>query len=150
MARKTHDDALGVAGAETVVGTGVIVHGNLASQSDIIVDGILEGSIKTAGNVTIGVNAQIKANISGSNVTIAGSVKGNVTANGEASILETGHIEGDIKSAGLAISSGGVFIGRSVMEALPRLEHEQEQDEALGITAKTEAKTKKSAREHEV
>jgi cytoskeletal protein CcmA (bactofilin family) len=121
MARKAHEDALGVAGAETVIGTGVVVHGNLDSESDIAIDGILEGSIKTAGNVMIGVNADIKANIEASSIAIAGSVKGNITSEGETSILETGHLVGDVKAAGLAISSGGIFVGRSMINTPPRL-----------------------------
>ena len=126
MARRTHDDALGVAGAETVIGTGVTVHGNLTSESDIVIDGNLDGQIKTAGNVTLGINAVVKANVQAANVTIAGSLKGNINAEGETTILETGHVDGDIHSIGLAISSGGVFSGRSIMEAPPRLGQDPE------------------------
>jgi cytoskeletal protein CcmA (bactofilin family) len=150
MARKSHDDALGVAGAETIIGTGVIVRGNLNSQADIIVDGILEGSIKTSGNVTIGVNAQIKANIYATNTTIAGTVLGNIEAEGETSILETGHVEGDISSTGLAIASGGVFIGKSVMEAHPRLEINSSGNGTSSRTASTDLKLKRSKQGHDV
>lgn len=124
MARRTHEDALGVTGAETIIGTGVTVHGNLESESDVIIDGALDGHIKTSGNVTLGINAVVKADIQGVNVTIAGSLKGNITAEGEAAIRETGHVEGDIHCLGLVIASGGVFSGRSIMEAPPRLETE--------------------------
>jgi cytoskeletal protein CcmA (bactofilin family) len=113
MARRTHEDALGVIGAETIIGAGVVVRGNLESQSDIMVDGQLDGNITTTGDVTIGVNAKVKAEITGSNVTVAGLLKGNIHATGEAAIRETGQVDGDITAAGLAISSGGIFIGRS-------------------------------------
>src|SRR5207248_1734340 len=103
---------------------------NLTSESDIIIDGVLEGSIKTAGNVTLGINANVKANVTATNVTVAGTLKGNITASGEAEIRETGHVEGDIASSGLAISSGGVFAGRSVMEAPPRLEADIDMDQS--------------------
>jgi cytoskeletal protein CcmA (bactofilin family) len=149
MARRAHDDALGVAGAETVIGTGVVVHGNINSESDIVIDGIVDGSISTSGNVTIGVNAQIQANIRATNVTIAGSLKGNIAASGEASLLETGHVEGDVTSAGLAIASGGVFVGKSLMDAPPRLDHVKNQ--ALeSEPLKTDPKSRKSTRDREV
>jgi cytoskeletal protein CcmA (bactofilin family) len=122
MARKTHEDAFGVAGAETIIGTGVVVHGDLTSQSDITIDGFLKGKIKTEGNLTLGVNAQVTANIEATNVVVAGSLEGNITARGETTIRETGQVKGDITSLGLAISSGGVFIGRSLMESPPQLE----------------------------
>jgi cytoskeletal protein CcmA (bactofilin family) len=124
MARKTHDDALGVAGAETVIGTGVEVQGNLTSESDIIVDGNLDGSLKAGGNVAIGVNATVKGDIQAVNVTVAGTLVGDITASGEADIRETGHVKGNIHATGLAITSGGVFIGRSYMDAPPRLAHD--------------------------
>ncbi len=124
MARKSHDDALGVAGAQTIIGTGVQVNGNLVSEADIIIDGTLEGSLKSGGNVTIGVNASIKANIEAENVTVAGTLFGDILANGEATILETGQVKGNIKASGLAITSGGVFIGRSIMTSPPQLGHE--------------------------
>jgi cytoskeletal protein CcmA (bactofilin family) len=142
MARKSHDDALGVAGAETIIGTGVVVHGNLKSQSDIVIDGVLDGTISTSGNITIGVNAQITANIQAANATIAGSLKGNVKADGEATILETGHVEGDISSAGLAISTGGTFIGRSFMEAPTRLERNDSLKSHLLPKSKDQSKSK--------
>jgi len=115
MARRTHEDALGVVGAETIIGAGVIVHGELESQSDIMIDGQLEGNVTTSGDITIGVNARIKASIKGNNVTVAGQLKGNIEASGETSIRETGRVDGDITSAGLAISAGGQFSGRSRM-----------------------------------
>lgn len=121
MARKAHDDALGVAGAETIIGTGVVVHGNLESQSDITIDGTLDGIVKAEGNVMIGINALIKGDITATNVTVAGNLHGDVYATGEASILESGQVKGNIKSAGLSISPGGVFIGRSIMEQPPSL-----------------------------
>jgi cytoskeletal protein CcmA (bactofilin family) len=130
MARKTHDDAFGVTGAETVIGTGVIVAGDLASESDIAVDGTLDGAIKAGGNVTIGVNAIVRGDVHAVNVTLAGQLKGNITAEGEVAIRETGQIKGDIKAASLSINAGAIFIGRSLMEEPPQLPHTDNGDEA--------------------
>jgi len=113
MARKTHDDAFGAAGAETMIGAGVTVHGNLVSESDVTIDGQLEGDVTATGDVTVGVSARVKGNVHGTNVTVLGHLKGNIVARGEASIRETGQVEGDITSAGIAINSGGIFVGRS-------------------------------------
>lgn len=127
MARRSHDDALGVAGAETVIGTGVTVKGELVSESDIIVDGTLNGNITTQGDVTLGVNAIVTATVRGANVTVAGRLIGNIEASGDTTIRETGQVEGDISSAGLSISQGGVFVGRNVMKIVPGLEHPEDE-----------------------
>jgi cytoskeletal protein CcmA (bactofilin family) len=119
MARKSHDDALGVAGAETIIGAGVTIHGDLTSDADMIIDGTLEGTITTQGDVTIGVNARIKATLKAGNVVVAGRLNGNIEATGEVLVRETGQVEGDITStAGLAITPGGVFVGSNHMQVI--------------------------------
>jgi cytoskeletal protein CcmA (bactofilin family) len=94
-----------------------VVRGNLTGSSDIVIDGNLDGTISTTGDVTIGMNAQVKANVTATNITIAGNLVGDINASGQASIRETGNVHGDIRSNGLAITSGGIFVGRSLMEA---------------------------------
>jgi cytoskeletal protein CcmA (bactofilin family) len=116
MVRKSHDDALGVSGAETIIGTGVTVEGQLNSESDISIDGRLTGNISTLGDINIGVNAVIKADVSAANVTVAGELAGNISASAAVIIRETGQVQGDITSHGLSINPGGVFIGRNHMQ----------------------------------
>lgn len=136
MARRSHEDALGVAGAETVIGTGVIVVGNLTSDSDIIIDGNLDGQIKAGGNVTIGINANVKASVEANNIVVAGNLNGDISVTGEASIRETGHVKGNIRASGLAISSGGIFMGRSIMETTSPLISEVTEPEAPAPSSK--------------
>lgn len=120
MARKHHQDALGITGAETIIGSGVTVHGNLESDADIIIDGKLDGKIVTSGDVVIGVNARINGPINGANINVSGRVNGNINARDVASIRETGQIEGDITAANLVISPGGIFIGQSKLASVNR------------------------------
>jgi cytoskeletal protein CcmA (bactofilin family) len=120
MARKSHDDALGVTGAETIIGSGVSVAGELTSEADI--DGLLDGNITTTGDVTIGVNASIKAVVKGNNVIVAGHLTGNIFASGDTTIRETGQVVGDITSSSLAIVPGGIFVGRNHMQVIHDLE----------------------------
>ncbi len=113
MARRT--DLMGVSGAETVIGAGVRLKGTLLSDSDIVIDGKLDGEIKAAGNVTVGVNAVIRADIKGTNVSVAGHVKGNIEASGETQITETGKVTGNITTGTLAIEAGAIFSGMTKM-----------------------------------
>ncbi len=124
MARR--EDVLGVTGADTVIGAGVIVSGNLNSEGDMVVDGEVSGNIKTLGNLTIGVNALINGNISGADVRVSGSLQGNINAEGEASIGETGNVLGDIICNTIAIGSGAVFRGRIQMQINPTLDLEEQ------------------------
>ena len=133
MARR--EDVLGVTGADTLIGAGVVVAGNLVSEGDIVVDGEVTGSIQTLGNLTLGVNAVIHGHISGADVRVSGSLEGNIMAEGEASISETGNVIGDIICNTVAIGSGAVFRGRIQMQVNPTLGLEEnsnnQQDESL-------------------
>lgn len=126
MARK--GELLGVSGSETLIGTGVIVKGNLSTEGDVVIDGSLIGEIKSSGSVSLGVNADIKANIIARNVIISGNLKGNVTAESEAVITDTGRVEGDITTYSLVIASGGIFSGQSRM-SLPTIVSPEPQTE---------------------
>lgn len=114
MARR--NDLLGVAGAETIIGTGVKLRGNLASEGDILVDGTLAGNIKTRGNLNIGVNAHVTGDVSAESVTVAGQLDGNIRAADATTIAETGQITGDIITTRLHVGMGAIFIGTSKMK----------------------------------
>ncbi len=120
MARR--DDVLGTSGAETIIGAGVKVGGNLESEGDIHIDGTYTGDIQANGDVVLGINAKMKGNVTARNVSVAGSLKGNIVAEGEAALRDSGHINGDITCISLNIEHGGVFVGRSKMQAAPVLE----------------------------
>ncbi len=128
MARR--DDVLGVTGAETIIGPDVKVKGNLTSDSDMLIDGQIIGDVRAIGDVTIGVNGHIKADIQGLTITIAGEVEGNITAEGEVTIRETGRLTGDVTASGLTIASGGLFSGRSQIKQRHELEHQPEDGQA--------------------
>jgi len=128
MARR--DDVLGVGGAETVIGAGVVVEGDLTSEGDILIDGTFTGQIKSRGDITLGANAKVTGNLTARNVTITGWLGGNITAEGEAAIGNTGHVSGDITCISLSVSSGGVFLGRSKMQDAPKLDYLLDDDTA--------------------
>jgi len=63
----------------------------------------------------------VSANIRTRNITIAGQVKGNVTAVGKLKIASSGRLEGDARVGALIVQEGGVHHGviRVHPEGLP-------------------------------
>lgn len=102
---------------ETVIGPTADFNGHLKSDGGVRIDGAFEGLIETAGNVIIGEGAKVLADVNAKNVSVAGSVKGNITANGRLEILSTGRVWGDIQVASFLIDEGGVFRGQSLMQS---------------------------------
>src|SRR6476659_3794004 len=104
MARK--DELLGVNGGDTVIGPGVTLRGNLHSEGDIVIEGALEGDIKTRGSVTIDHNATVKSNIKAGSANIAGELVGDITAEDDANIMSSAKVRGKITASRVSMQSG--------------------------------------------
>ena len=100
------------------VGKSVVFTGKLMSSEDMTIDGRVEGSIELRDHVlTIGPDANIKADITARVVTVFGAVTGTITCRDKVDIRESGSVDGDIISPRLAISDGAVLRGRVDTEA---------------------------------
>ena len=102
--------------AETIVGHSVRIEGDLVSEGDIKVDGIVSGKVKTARSLFVGPTAKIEADIEAGTVTVAGVVHGNLKVKGVLVALQTGKIIGNIECGQLAIEEGAFFSGNCKME----------------------------------
>jgi len=95
------------------LGKSVMIKGELSGSEDLTLYGRMEGSVKLADyTLTIGPDADIKAEISAKNVVIMGGVTGNVVAAEKVEIRSTGSVTGDIASPRLAIQDGGCMRGK--------------------------------------
>ena len=100
---------------ETIIGPSVKVKGDFNCQGNIIVEGIVEGSIKTAGSLYIGDKAKVTADVEAKEARIGGDVKGNVKVSGYLEIAATARIFGDIEASSLSIARGAVLNGKCTM-----------------------------------
>jgi cytoskeletal protein CcmA (bactofilin family) len=73
--------------------------------------GEYSGEIECAGTLVIGRGAEVTATIRGNDVTIAGLVRGNITALGKLRIASSGRLEGDARVGALVVMEGGVHHG---------------------------------------
>jgi cytoskeletal protein CcmA (bactofilin family) len=95
--------------------------GKLQVKSGGQVLGNFNGHIECDGDLLIGPDARVEANIRSEKVTIAGFVRGNVVASSRLKITTTGRLEGDAKVGALVVQEGGVHLGviRVHPEGLP-------------------------------
>ena len=100
---------------ETIIGATVKVEGDLVSEGDIKIDGLVTGKIKTNKNLYVGETAKIEADIEAENANLAGSVKGQVKVKDRLVLTETGRIDGDISCSRLSIAEGAHFSGSCTM-----------------------------------
>lgn len=100
---------------ETIVGATVKIEGNLVSEGDIKVDGLVTGKIKTTKNLYVGSMAKIEADVDATNAVLAGIVKGDIKIKENLLIQETGKVDGNISCGRLAIAEGAHFSGSCTM-----------------------------------
>lgn len=104
-----------MAGSENFahLGRSVFIRGELSGSEDIYVDGQVEGTIQLSGNsLTIGPNGRIRANITAKNVTVNGSVDGNIEAGERTDMRKSAVVKGDVRTRRIAIEEGAYFTGK--------------------------------------
>ncbi len=88
------------------------------------INGKFEGTLDTKGNLIIGTKADIRANINGDSIVIAGVVTGNIKARKVLKLEVTAKLFGDVEAPKLSIQEGAVLNGRLSMsgdgESAPR------------------------------
>lgn len=100
----------------TVIGPGVSIKGELRGEGALTMLGQFEGEVVLKGTVHIGPEARVDANITASEITIAGSVRGNLSAAGRVEILGSGSLTGTLKSGSLSAGTGATVKGEVWVE----------------------------------
>lgn len=103
---------------ETVVGPSVRVEGDFASEGNIIVKGIVSGSVKTSKLLTVEKGASIFANVRAGTAIISGNVKGNVKVSDRLDLAETAQVAGDIDCRVLSVAPGALIQGKVTMKGI--------------------------------
>ncbi|MCA9620276.1 MAG: polymer-forming cytoskeletal protein [Myxococcales bacterium] len=102
--------------ATTVIGPGITIEGEVTSEDEVVIAGVLKGKLEVEGPVSIESDGTVEADIGAHSVSIGGSVKGNVTATERVDLLSGGRLVGDVKAARLTIADGASFKGNVDMD----------------------------------
>lgn len=101
--------------AETIIGPSIKVKGNFHGDGNIVVEGIVEGNIKTKKFFLQGAQSLIDANIEAKDSKISGQVNGNLNIENYLEITNSAKIKGDIKANIISIEKGAIINGHIQM-----------------------------------
>ncbi|MGA0846430.1 MAG: bactofilin family protein [Luteolibacter sp.] len=101
--------------SRNILSSDVEIKGTVKFTNDLVIDGKIEGEITSDGNLTVGENARIKAEIKTSTVVVYGKVHGNLTASNRIDLKASAEVIGDIKAQTLSIEAGAIFVGKSTV-----------------------------------
>ena len=82
------------------------------------INGSFEGKLETCGSLTIGENANVKADIQGDKMIIAGKVTGNLSASESISLVPPAVVRGNVQTPVLSVAEGAVLDGQLRMLSL--------------------------------
>ncbi|MDD4907858.1 MAG: polymer-forming cytoskeletal protein [Candidatus Omnitrophica bacterium] len=102
---------------EKILDVDATMQGTLSFKDpvNLRINGNFEGTLDTKGNLTVGEQAVVNANIMGEYIVIAGKVKGKIIAREKLTFLSTAVVQGEVVPAKLIVSEGAVFEGSCKM-----------------------------------
>lgn len=98
--------------AATVIAKGVKVDGDFGSDGDVVIDGEVKGNLSATGQLTVGAEAVIRADVKAGTAIVSGTIEGNLTVDKRIDLKATARIKGDLVSETLSVESGARIDGK--------------------------------------
>ena len=102
--------------ANTVIGSSIVVDGEISGEEPITILGTVKGKVAVAQSVVIEAGATVEADIEGQTVTVSGKVTGNVTAREKLELRPESKMVGNAKAPRIVVADGASFKGNVDMD----------------------------------
>ena len=106
------------------LGNGTIIKGNIKSNGDFRIDGVLNGSINSKGKVVVGPSGRVEGEIVCQNADLSGEIQAKIVVHELLTLKASAILKGDIFTNKLAIEPGAKFTGSCNMNDIPEKELE--------------------------
>ena len=103
---------------ETVVGPSVHVEGDFASEGNIVVKGVVSGSVKTSRLLTVEQGAKVLASVRADSAIISGHIKGNIKVKEQIELTSSAQVLGDLSCQTLVVAPGAMIHGKVIMKGI--------------------------------
>ncbi|KAF9659123.1 polymer-forming cytoskeletal protein [Tenacibaculum sp. ZH5_bin.1] len=116
-----------------IIGKNTKIIGEIISEGDFRIDGILEGTIETKGRVIIGNTGLIKGKVECTNADIEGEFSGELFVSNTLTVKSSANINGDVVIGKLSVEPGAEFNATCAMKGAVKELNKNEQ----GLKEKT-------------
>lgn len=100
-----------------VIGPGIVVRGEIGGTEDLLVNGRVEGSITLPQHrVVVGSEGRVQANVHAAIVEVFGTVEGDLRADDQVTLRDSGDVVGNIAAPRVSIEDGARFRGAIDMD----------------------------------
>jgi cytoskeletal protein CcmA (bactofilin family) len=104
------------AGAHTVIGSSIVIDGEISGDEDLVIQGTVKGRISLKESLYVEASGVIEADIETANVEVSGNVTGNIAASDKVELKADCKVVGDIRAPRILIADGAVFKGNVDMD----------------------------------
>lgn len=97
--------------SNTVIGTSIVIDGEVTGDEDLVVLGTVKGRITVRDRLSVEPNGVIEATIEAGSITVNGSVTGDVHAQERIELCSDSRLVGDVRAPRVHIADGASFKG---------------------------------------
>jgi cytoskeletal protein CcmA (bactofilin family) len=101
---------------DTILAEDIDFVGVLSFVEPLMIKGRFRGEIRASGDLYVGPDAVVEAEIEANVVSARGRIHGNIVASGRVELASTATVDGDVATPSLEIEAGCRFNGRCSME----------------------------------
>lgn len=95
----------------TLIADGARFEGVISGDSDIVVNGTVDGNCDITGTLTLAEQGSWNGTVSATNVIVAGEIAGDVIARHKVEVGTTAKINGTVTAEAIAVAEGAVVEG---------------------------------------
>ena len=123
--------------AGSVIGRGAVVRGNVRGEGSLEIFGRVEGDVNVNGDVVLGDSAVVRGNVTGAELSVAGTVQGDLRGT-QGVMLERGaRVVGDLSAPRIGVAPGALVRGTVRTDGEPALAGAVRRGTAVAHTTRT-------------
>jgi len=111
------DKKIETSNQQNIISKSTKITGDFNSDSDIRIDGVIEGNVVSTGKVVVGTEGKILGTLNCENAYFEGFFKGEMKINGILTLKSTATIEGEVVTQKLSVEPGAIFNVTCVMKS---------------------------------
>lgn len=104
----------------SVISTSTVIRGSVRGHGSLRIDGRVQGNVEVSGDVFLGPDAEVRGNIVGQSLSIAGSVDGDLTGSDSVMLESSARVVGDLRAPRIGIGPGAQIRGSVQTDDAPR------------------------------
>ncbi len=123
MFQKSNKSDEAINSSINLISSGTQIVGDITSNSDARIDGVLKGNISISGKLVVGHSGSIEGNVQCQNADISGEINGKLNVSELLSLKASAKIVGDIVTGKISIEPNATFTGTCNMGAVVKNIH---------------------------